>query len=425
MKEQSMLYFKSKNMKNFSFKNFNNSNLKYIYLAVIAIFFFSFGYLFSNLSQKNTPFMAAASNSPILVPKILEEVRYYLENNFISWKATSTLPTEKDLAYGMIKGYVNTYGDPYTQFFDPAESKQFEEDVKGSFGGIGAMIGYKDGNPVIMSVLKDTPAERSGLQAGDILVSVDGEFMQGKSVDEVVRVVRGEIGTEVKLSVIHKEETKITDISIIRAEIKAPILDTEKINDVFIIHLYSFTENSAIKFEEALQEFARSGTNKLIIDLRGNGGGYLESAVNISSFFLSKDKLVVIEKGGKSVQDKNTYSKGFDYFRNSNIKVVVLIDGGSASAAEIVAGALKDNEVATIVGEKSFGKGSVQQLIKLSDGSDIKVTVAKWYTPKGVNISESGISPDIVASSSVKIELDKAGEPIDTQLNKAIEIIRK
>lgn len=411
-------------MKNIFPKNFKNSNLKYIYLTVIAIFFFSFGYLFSNLSQKNTSFRVSASNTPILVPKILEEVRYYLENNFISWKATSTLPTEEDLAYGMVRGYVNTYGDPYTQFFDPAESKQFEEDVKGSFGGIGAMIGYKDGNPVIMSVLKDTPAEKSGLLAGDILVSVNDEFMQGKSVDEVIRVVRGEIGTTVNLSVIHKDESSVTDISIVRAEINAPIIDTERINDVFIIHLYSFTETSAVKFEQALHEFARSGTNKLIIDLRGNGGGYLESAVNIASFFLPKDKVIVLEKGGKNVEDKNTYSKGFDYFRNSNIKLVVLINGGSASASEIVAGALKDNDIATVIGEKSFGKGSVQQLIKLSDGSDIKVTVAKWYTPKGVNISESGIEPDIVATSSSKVELDKNGEIIDVQLNKAIEILK-
>lgn len=411
-------------MPNFFQKNFKNSNLKYIFLVVISIFFFGFGYLFGDLTNKNVFNKAAASDSPILVPKILEEVKYYLENNFISWKATSTLPTNEELAYGMIRGYVNTYGDPYTQFFDPAESKQFEEDVKGSFGGIGATIGYKDGNPVIMSVLKDTPAEKSGLAAGDILVSVDGEFMQGKSTDEVVRVVRGEIGTTVKLTVLHKDETIMTDISIVRAEINAPIIDTEKIDDIFIIHLYSFTETSAVKFEQALQDFARSGTNKLIIDLRGNGGGYLESAVNIASFFLPKDKLIVLEKGGKSVEDRNTYSKGFDYFRNSNIKVVVLIDGGSASASEIVAGALKDHRVATIVGEKSFGKGSVQQLIKLSDGSDIKVTVSKWYTPNGVNISESGITPDIVASSSPKVLLDEAGDPIDEQLNEAVKIIR-
>ncbi|MEA4910633.1 hypothetical protein SDC9_07882 [bioreactor metagenome] len=411
-------------MSNFFQKNFNNSNLKYVFLVVIAIFFFGFGYLFGDLSNKNVFSKASASDSPILVPSVLNEVRHYLNNYFIPWKASSTLPTNEDLAYGMLKGYVNSYGDPYTQFFDPVESKQFEEDVKGSFGGVGAVIGFKDGIPAVISVLKDNPAEKAGVKDGDLIVSVDGTFVQGMSVDEIVRMVRGEIGTDVKMGVIHKDETKTSEVIITRAEINTPILDTETIDDVFIIHFYSFTETSSTKFNQAILEFANSRKNKLIIDLRGNGGGYLDSAIDIASFFLPSDKLIVVEKSGKSLPEKGTYSKGYNYFSNKKIKVAVLINEGSASASEIVAGALKDHGVATIVGEKSFGKGSVQQLIKLSDGSDLKLTVAKWYTPKGVNISESGITPDIVASSSAKIELDKKGNPVDTQLKKAVEIIK-
>lgn len=393
-------------------------------ITILVIVSFWAGFKFNTIFDSGFSFKASASKTPIVIPGILEEVRSYLDTSFISWKASSTLPTEKELSYGLIRGYVEAYGDPYTVFFDPEESKMFEEDMKGSFGGIGATISHKDGNPVIQSVLKDTPAEKNGLLSGDIIISVNGEYVQDKSVEEIVSRIRGEIDTEVVLEVLHKEALNVSEISIIRKEIIAPVLDTEQRDDVYIIHLYSFTETSGILFEEALQKFAVSGADKLIIDIRGNGGGYLESAVNIASFFLAKDKPIVIEKGGKKVADKDTYSKGFDYFRDYDLDLVVLIDGGSASASEILAGALKDNEKAVIVGERSFGKGSVQQLIKLSDGSDLKLTISKWYTPSGVNISENGIEPDIVATSSSYLELDSKGEIIDTQLEKAIEIIR-
>lgn len=410
-------------MKNYFYKHFN-TRLRYVYIGVIAISFFALGYVFANFSTNSSRIFssASASDTPIELPKILEEVKKVLDNNFISWKASSTLPTAEDLSYGMIKGYVDSYKDPYTEFFTPTESKQFEENIKGSFGGIGAYVGYKDSNGVIISTIKDSPAEKAGVKSGDIILSVNGTSTQGMSSDAVVSLIRGEIGTEVVLEVLHKDESKTTKIKIIRQEIKIPILETEIKEDVFVIHFYSFTQDSALKFESALQEFLKSGKSKLIIDLRGNGGGYLDSAVDISSFFLHADKVIVTEKSSKNGSDQQNYSKGFNYF-NSNLKLVVLIDGGSASASEILAGALKDNGVATIVGEKSFGKGSVQQLIKLSDGSDIKVTVAKWFTPNGVNISENGITPDVVATSSAIVKKDKDGKVIDSQLLKAIEII--
>lgn len=412
-------------IRQFLHKKFNNKNIKYVYFAVIALFFFGFGYFFGNFSNGNLLSSASAAQDKykVSVDKLLNEVRYYINSGFISWKTDSKLPTDNDLAYGMIKGYVDAYNDPYTEFFTPEESKQFEQDIKGSFGGIGALIGYKDKNPAIMSVLKDTPAEKAGLKGGDILVSVNGESVQNMSTDEIVRIVRGEIGTVVTLEVIHADDTKISKIDITRGEIKTPILETEIKDDVFIIHFYSFTENSAERFEKSLQEFIASKKKHLIIDVRGNGGGYLDAAIHIASFFLPKDKVVVVEKGAKndSITD---YSKGYNYFENKGIKVVVLIDGGSASASEILAGALKDNKAATIVGERSFGKGSVQQLIKLSNGSDLKMTVAKWYTPNGVNISENGIDPDIIASSSAELKTDKDGKLIDTQLNEAIKIIK-
>lgn len=410
------------------FKNafqIGSERVKYIYIGIIALFFFGFGYVFANISVSRPPFFfsAAASSEKLSIPSILLEVQNILDENFISWKASSTTPTVENLNYGIIKGYVEAYNDPYTQFFTPQESKQFEGNIKGSFGGIGAYIGYKDGNTVIISTIKDSPAEKAGIKSGDIIVSVDATSTRGMSSDEVVSYVRGDIGTNVVLEVLHKNDSKTSKIKITRAKVDIPILDIETRGDVFIIHFYSFTEDSAVKFQEALKKFANSGKTKLLIDLRGNGGGYLDSAINIASFFLPKDKVIVSEKSGKNLEDKKDYSLGYDFFDHKVLKLGVLIDGGSASASEILAGALKDNGAATIIGEKSFGKGSVQKLIKLSDGSDIKVTVAKWFTPNGVNISESGIIPDIVATSSEVAKFDKDGKLIDVQLNKAVEVV--
>ncbi len=328
--------------------------------------------------KNNSSFSAFAENdSKVNLTQLLKEVKDDLNTKFISWKTNYSVPTEEDLDYGMLKGYVAAYQDPYTQFFTPEESKQFEQDVNGRFGGIGAMVGYKNNQPAIMSILKGTPAEQSGLKAGDIIAEVNGSSTLNSSIDEVVRLVRGEIGTNVTLGIIRDGNTKIQEFNITRSEVEIPIINTEIKDNVFIIHFNSFTQDSGPKFEQAYRDFLTSNSKSLLIDLRGNGGGFLDSAVDIASLFLPKDKVVVVEKNSKIKEDRVDYSKGYLYPQLASRKVYVLIDGGSASAAEILAGALKDNKVATVFGEKSFGKGSVQELIKLSNGSDLKVTVAK------------------------------------------------
>jgi carboxyl-terminal processing protease len=249
--------------------------------------------------------------------------------------------------------------------------------MQGSFGGIGAQVDYKDGRVIVSSPLKNSPAEKAGIKAGDIIVSVDGTSTLSMTTDQTVGLIRGEIGTVVKIEVLHKGDTKTTKLEIKRDVIKVPDMDTEILDDVFIIHFYSFTADSAQDFEKALQDFIKSGKTRLLVDLRGNGGGYLDSAINISSFFLPKDKVVLIEKGNKIDGDKTDYSKGFNYFNSNVLKMVILVDGYSASASEILAGALKDHDIATIVGEKTYGKGSVQQMQNFSDGSALKVTIAK------------------------------------------------
>ncbi len=355
---------------------------------------------------------------------LLSEVQGALNDKFVFWKASSTLPTDKELEYGMITGYVDSYKDPYTVFFPPQEAKSFAENVQGSFGGVGMNVGMKDGSIVVIAPLKDSPAMKAGILAGDIITAVDGKSMIGVNSDAAVNLIRGKIGTEVTITVIHPKGTAPVNITITRQVIKIPTIDTEKKDGVFIIHLYNFSAESPELFRDALNEFIVSGYKRMIIDLRGNPGGYLDASVAMASYFLQEGKVVVSEKQGKNEAVVNHRSQGLAGVP-AGTKVVVLVDGGSASASEILAGALKDQGVATIVGEKTFGKGSVQELVNFADGSSLKVTIAKWFTPNGVNISEAGIKPDVeslVGTSTPK--LDKDGKPIDTQLLKAIQTVK-
>lgn len=362
-------------------------------------------------------------NTGKIESSLLKEVKSKLDEKFVFWKASSTLPTDKELEYGMIEGYVNSYKDPYTVFLPPQEAKSFAENVQGSFGGVGMNVGVKDGNIVVIAPLKDSPAMKAGILAGDIITAVDGKSMMSASSDEAVALIRGPIGEKVVITVLHPNAKDTTDITIVREEIKIPTLDTEKKNGAFIIHLYNFSAESAQLFQNALNEFITSGYTNLVIDLRGNPGGYLEASVNMASFFLPEGKVVVSEKQGTEELEINHRSKGFTGIPDS-IRVVVLIDGGSASASEILAGALKDHGIAKIVGVTSFGKGSVQELVNFDDGSSLKVTIAKWYTPNGISISEHGVEPDVKVELATTTVKGIDGKPIDNQLQKAIEIVK-
>ncbi|HCC05953.1 TPA: peptidase S41 [Candidatus Nomurabacteria bacterium] len=354
--------------------------------------------------------------------QLLRQVAGSIDEKFVFWKSSSTLPTNQELEYGIIKGYVASYKDPYTIFFPPKEAKSFTENVKGSFGGVGMNVGMKDGNVVVVSPLKDSPAMKAGIKAGDIITAVNGTSTLQMSSDEAVNMIRGEIDTVVKITVLHKNAKAVSEITITRKEIKIPTLDTEKKSGVFVIHLYNFSGESPELFRNALNDYITSGLPYLIVDLRGNPGGYLEAAVNMASYFLKEGQVVVSERQGKDETVVNHRSTGIAGIPTTT-KVVVMVDGGSASASEILAGALKDQGIAKIVGEKSFGKGSVQELVNFSDGSSLKVTIAKWYTPNGINISESGIKPDVevaVATTTPK----GYKEPYDAQLLKAIETVK-
>ncbi len=289
--------------------------------------------------------------------------------------------------------------------------------ISGNFGGVGMELGVKDKNIVVVSPLKGSPAEKAGIKKGDIVLSIDGTSTAEMSIDEAVKLIRGTVGTSIKLEVAREGVKNPIDISVTREIINIPTTDTEIKGDVFIIHLYNFYATSPDKFRDALREFVASGKTKLVLDLRGNPGGYLDAAVDMASFFLPMGKIIVKENYGPNIDETVYRSKGYDIF--NNLKMVVLIDEGSASASEILAGALHEQGIAKLVGTRSFGKGSVQELVPITSDTSLKVTVARWLTPNGNSISDGGLKPD------VEVKLDetafKAGK--DTQIEKALEVV--
>lgn len=393
--------------------------IKSIAIGSFIFGLFAVGFLFGNATA--TKIYADEVGAPVSSP-LFEKVKGTINDKFIFWKSSSTLPTSKELEYGMITGYVASYKDPYTVFFPPKEAKSFAENVKGSFGGVGMNVGMKDGNIVVIAPLKDSPAMKAGIKAGDIITAVDGKNMIGLQSDEAVNLIRGELDKPVKITVLHQGAKAVTDITIIRKEIKIPTIDTEKKSGVFVIHLYNFSAESPDLFKKALIEFVDAKVPYLVLDLRGNPGGYLEAAVNMASYFLKDGQIIVSERRGKNEEVQNHRSTGITGLPGG-IKMVVIVDGGSASASEILAGALKDHNIAKVVGIKSFGKGSVQELVNFEDGSSLKVTIAKWYTPNGVNISEHGIKPDIEVAVATTTPKGYKGT-YDAQLLKAIQVVK-
>lgn len=323
------------------------------------------------------------------------EVWSLLDQKFVSASSSAKL-SDEDKIRGAIAGLVRAYGDPYTVFFPPSEAERFEADISGNFSGVGMEVGMRKGLITVIAPLPGTPAERAGLLPGDVLVSIDKQSTEEMSIDEAVRLIRGEKGTKVTFSIFREGETEFRTVEVVRDTIEIPTVKTETTDDAFIIALYSFNAVSDTKMEEAMNQFVASKKDKLILDLRGNPGGYMQSAVDIASFYMESGKIVVREQAGSGGEDKvfRTRNRQVREFNPKNF--VVLVDNGSASASEILAGALKDHGIATVLGVPTFGKGSVQELVDLNDGSSLKVTIARWFTPNGVSISNGGLTPDII-----------------------------
>ena len=340
-----------------------------------------------------------------------------LEANYVITHASSTLPTTKEKLFGAISGLASSYGDPYTVFFPPEEAKAFAESISGSFAGVGMEIDIKDNVLTVIAPLKGTPAESAGIKAGDQIAAIDNKSTDGLAIDQAVRKIRGPVGTTVELTIIR--DGKPINIKIVRDTIQVPETEDglDAASGVYHIALYEFTSNSASLFGQAFNRFRASGSKKLVVDLRGNPGGYLDAAVDISSHFLPEGTTVVTEDFGDKHPSQPHTSLGHNDLP-AGTKVVVLIDGGSASASEIFAGALQDTNVATIIGMKSFGKGSVQTLLDL-DGGSLKITVARWITPAGNWIMGNGVTPDI----TVPITNADVAAKRDSQMARAIKFL--
>jgi len=327
------------------------------------------------------------------------------------WKAIDVLnqkyidkPVDQQkILYGAVAGAVNAVGDPYTSFFTPEQLTNFQTQLAGSFGGIGAEVGEKDGNVVIIAPLDGTPAKAAGILAGDVIVQVNGQSTAGWSVDQAVDAIRGPKGTQVTIQIVRGGQDKpltftITRDTIVVKSVKwayKTVMVNGQNKTIAVITISEFGDDTTSLVNQAVNDILTHNVSGIIVDLRNNPGGYLQSAVDIASNWVKAGDLVVSEahSDGTSI----TY-KGEGNPRLDGIKTIVMINGGSASAAEILSGALHDHGFAQLLGEKSFGKGSVQELVNLPGGSAVKVTIAKWITPNGVNLNHNGLTPDIPAT---------------------------
>ena len=400
----------------------------YLKVAVVLLAVFGFGYFAGNKGIKvsNGKIEITRGNPPATTAdySLLWDTLDLLNSKYVD----RPLDQQK-LLFGAVSGLVAATGDPYTSFFDPTQAKQFSEQLQGSFGGIGAEIGAKNDQTVIIAPLDGTPAQKAGLLAGDEILAIDGENTQGMTTDIAVTKIRGKPGTTVKLTIVHAGKTQSQDITITRDQIviKSVKLDSKDVNGnpaasggarkIAVIKISEFGNDTKGLLDHAIDTVVTGNYSGLVLDLRNNPGGYLETAVSTISNWVDEGQVAVKEIGfGNAEKDYKTTGVP----RLQGMKTIVLVNGGSASASEIVAGALQDYKLATLVGTKTFGKGSVQELQNLKDNTEVKITVAKWYTPKGRGIHKIGLDPD------VKVELteDNINQNQDPQMDKALELLK-
>lgn len=371
---------------------------------LVGVIGFAIGTRYQNI------YHAMRSNSELDFSE-LEEVYAELRRNFVG-------ELDRDrLIQGAAAGMVSAVGDPYTLYFTRDEANDFLGDLSGSFEGIGAELGTNaEGQLEIVAPLDDSPAKKAGLQPRDIVAEIDGRTSIAMPPAQAITLIRGAAGTTVKLTIIRGSETK--EFTITRAKISNPSVRWEIKDNIGYMRISQFGDDTAKLAKQAAQEFKSKKVKGVVLDLRGNGGGFVDAARAVVSLWLPSGAVIVQEKSGDKVigTEKST---GGDIL--SGIKTVVLIDGGTASASEIVAGALRDHNAATLVGTQTYGKGVVQQLFPLQSGAEIKITIAKWYTPNGNNIDQTGIEPD----ETIDMSAEEYNSGNDTQQNRAIEILKR
>ena len=319
------------------------------------------------------------------------------------------LDTQK-LIYGANRGLVEAAGDPHTSYMDPDEAKEFDKSLSGQIGGgIGAEIGLRNNKPTIIKPLENSPAQKAGIKAGEVIIKVNDEPSSDWSVDKVVSKIRGEIGTSVKLTLLSEGRTR--EVSVVRQNIVSPAVESEVDGEIGILKVNRFGDDTVSLSRKYASEFVEKGVKKVILDLRNNPGGTVGAAQGLLGIWLDNQIAMTERRGSEIVKTLRTTGAPI----LGNMKTVVLINGNSASASEITAGALREYGKATLVGQKSYGKGSVQIVLGLPGGSQMKVTEARWYTPKGKNIDKTGIEPDV----KVDLSSDDVNNSVDPQMDKA------
>lgn len=319
------------------------------------------------------------------------------------------LDTQK-LIYGANRGLVEAAGDPHTAYMDPDETKEFDKSLSGQIGGgIGAEIGLRNNKPTIIKPLENSPAQKAGIKAGEAIVKVNDEASSDWSVEKVVSKIRGEVGTSVKLTLLSDGKTR--EVSVVRQNIVSPAVESEVDGEIGILKVNRFGDDTVSLSRKYASEFVEKGVKKVILDLRNNPGGTVGAAQGLLGIWLDNQIAMTERRGSEIVKTLRTTGAPI----LGNIKTVVLINGNSASASEITAGALREYGKATLVGQKSYGKGSVQIVLGLPGGSQMKVTEARWYTPKGKNIDKTGIEPDV----KVDLSSDDVNNNVDPQMDKA------
>ncbi len=387
-------------------------------IAAVGVAGFLFGYRYGEESPKILVVRGVGNIDPSATSTVdfgtfweawdLIDRSYYKPN----------VATGQKKVYGAIQGLVRSLGDPNSEFYNPEDNKKFFEDIQGNFGGIGAEIGIRQGQIVVVAPLKDTPAMRAGLKAGDRIFKVDATSTEGFSVDQAVRIIRGPKGTEVTLTVFRDEWERTREITVARDTIVVPTLDsTMKEGGILHVQLYNFNANAHRLFYDAIVKAIPQGVKGMVFDLRNNPGGFLEVSVDLAGWFLPRGTLVVKEEG-QAVGTEEFRAEGNEAL--VKLPVVILVNEGSASAAEILAGALRANRGIKLIGQKTFGKGTVQQVLALQDGSSVKLTVARWVLPDGSSLDKEGLSPDI----SVELAEDDIKSGRDPQLEKALEVLK-
>jgi len=390
---------------------------KIIGIIVFALIFYFAGYL---VGHKNLVFeqnyRPVVAKKELLKPRSVDFSIFWEAWNKVMDQYVGT-PDAQKMIYGAISGMVQSLGDPYSVFMEPGQTKSFLEDLSGEISGIGAEMDIKDNKLLIVAPLADSPAEKAGLKPRDQVLKINDESTEGMTLEEAVTKIRGEAGSKVTLTIIRAGWDEPQQFVITRAKIKIKSVTWEiRADNIAYIQINQFGDDTTDLAKQAAQEIKAKSPKAIILDLRNNPGGYLEGAVDVTSLFMPSGVVVKEQyRNGRIDEEKTTLEPTLkDY------KLIILINGGSASASEIVAGALQDSGRATLVGEKTFGKGSVQDLEQITGGSTLRLTVAKWLTPKGRAIDQVGIEPNV----KVALTEDDQNNGRDPQLDRAIEMAK-